>query len=124
MGAAGLLTRARLLKSGIGQPLLDSNEIHVKGSGRGFFLLNTKPARVKLFRGGQDIPPKLTVCRLASELDRSPTEPCWDHCAAGHDAQCAHGSCEGCGGEADLHSDKQTQVPLFFPLPFPRAVTL
>lgn len=61
VGAAGLLTGACLLKSGISQTLLHNNEIHEEGSGRGFFLLNTKPARVKLFRRGQDMHPELAV---------------------------------------------------------------
>lgn len=54
MGAAGLLTLARLLKSGISQPHVDSNDTYGKGSGRGFFLSNTRSEKVKLFRGGKD----------------------------------------------------------------------
>lgn len=117
VGAAGLLTRACLLKSGIGQPLPDSNEIHVKGSGRGFFLLNTKPSRAKLFRGGQDIPPKLTVCLLASELDRSPTGAVLGSLRCGT-------RCSVCSWQlwGMLRRSRpplwETQVPLFFSCSF------
>lgn len=121
MGVAGLLTKACLLKSGISQPLLDSNEIYAEGSGRGC-LLNTKPARVKLFRRGQGISPRLAVRFLAPgplvHRSRAGIAELQDN------AQGADGSWEESAGEADLHSDKHRN--LFPPLPLlvPYAVTL
>lgn len=113
MGVAGLLTKACLLKSGISQPLLGSNEIYAEGSGRGCLLLNTKPARVKLFRRGQDISPRLAVRFLAPgplvHWSRAGIAELQDN------AQGADGSWEEWAGEADLHSDKHGN--LFPPLP-------
>lgn len=123
VGAAGLLTLAGLLKRGISQPLLGSNETYGKGSGKGFFLLNTKPEKAKLFRGGKDAPPEwLPVSRPRCWTARSP-ELRWDYCAVGRDSQRASGSCEGWGEEADLRPDKHRFL-FFFPLVFPCAVTL
>lgn len=123
VGAAGLLMLACLLKSGISQPLLESKETYRKGSGRGFFLLNRKPEKVKFFRGGKDASPKWPSLSQPRCWTTRSLELLWDYCATGHDGQCASGSREGWGKEADLCPDKHRFL-FFFPLVFPCAVTL
>ena len=117
VGAAGLLTLACLLQSGISQPLLDSNETYGKGSGRGFFLLNTKPEKVKLFRGGKDALPEWPSVSWPQCWTARSLELCWNYCAMGCNGQHASGSCEGWGEEADLRPDKHRFL-FFFPWSF------